>query len=199
MNDRIPTSATSPANQASSSERGIDRLFAEMEAMYGSKMADLWAGTDIERVKEVWVEKLKPFAVHPGVVQGALKALDYHPNPPTLPVFLGLCRDAMRHVDEPAKALPHKLTEEELERARVAAESAVKVVKPIRGEAIDVHWGTHPAGHRHLKAIFEAAEKDRRFRPCVEEMVKNGVCTADGHLLKSYSLGQWHAVHRSAA
>jgi len=198
MNDRMPTSATSPANQPSSGERGIDRLFSEMAAMYGSKFADLWVGADIEEVKAKWVEKLKPFAAHPGVVQAALKALDFHPNPPTLPVFLGLCRDAMRHVEEPTKALPHKLTQEDHDRIAKAARDAKRAVERSDMDKVEF-WATHPRSHAHLRFILDAAANDRRFQPCIESMVKNGICTEDGHLLKSYREGQWWpVVHRAA-
>ena len=193
-------SETSPARPSVSSERGIDRLFAEMAAMYGAKFADLWAGCNIEDVKAMWVEKLKPFAAHAGVIQSAMKALEYQPNPPTLPVFLGLCRDAMRHVDtSPPSALPHKLTAEDHERARQTAEEVSRVVKPINGEGFNRHWATHPQCDRHLRFILEAATRDARFAACVTEMVRDGICTADGKLLKAYRDGAWSPVQRRAA
>jgi hypothetical protein len=170
-----------------------------MAAMYGSKFADLWAGTDIDQVKAKWVEKLKPFAAHPGVVQAALKALDFHPNPPTLPTFVGLCRDAMRHFDTTPAALPYKPTPEDEERARNAAASAAKMIKKISGDGIDRHWATHPKSVTHLKFIFDAANRDQRFAACIAEMVEKGICTEDGHLLKYYRDMQWFPVVRRAA
>lgn len=199
MNAPTPLHATSPANQPASNERGIDRLFGEMAAMYGSKFADLWAGCDIEQVKAKWVEKLKPFAAHPGVVQAALKALDYHPNPPTCPTFVGLCRDAMRHVETSPAALPYKPTAEDEERARQAAASAAKAIKKINSDGINEHWATHPTSIAQLRMILEAAENDRRYRPCVTKMVQDGICTEDGHLLKTYRDQQWWPVVRRAA
>lgn len=198
MNAPIPLNATSQANQPASSERGIDRLFGEMAAMYGSKFADLWAGCDIEQVKAKWVEKLKPFAAHPGVVQAALKALDYHPNPPTCPTFVGLCRDAMRHVDTSTPALPYKPTAEDEERARQAAQEASKAIKRRVSDGIDSFWATHPKGHLHMKFIREAAAKDQRFRPCIAEMVEKGVCTEGGHLLKVYRDSAFYPVSARA-
>lgn len=199
MNAPIPMNATSPANQPASSERGIDKLFGEMAAMYGSKFADLWAGTNIEQVKAKWVEKLKPFAAHPGVVQSALKALDYHPNPPTLPTFVGLCRDAMRHFDPTPAALPYKPTAEDEERARQAAKQAARVIKRRASDGIDTFWATHPRSHMQMKFIRDSAQNDARFRQCIDEMVEKGICTEEGHLLKTYRDGQWWPVVRRAA
>lgn len=199
MNAPIPKNATSQANQPASSERGIDRLFAEMAASYGSKLADLWAGADIEHVKAKWVEKLKPFAAYPGVIQSAINALDHHPNPPTLPVFLGLCRDAMRHIEEPTPALPHKLTAEDHQRAVEAAEGIKRVLKRKVEDGIDKHWATHPRCHEQLKAIFEAAANDARFRPCIDQMIADGICTPEGKLLKVYNGGRFIDAGRYAA
>lgn len=199
MNAPLPLSATLPGNPAVSNERGIDRLFAEMEAMYGAKFADLWAGTDIERVKAKWVEKLKGFADHPGVIQKAIDALDERPYPPTLPEFIGLCREAAKRIGTPTPALPHKLTGEDHDRIRETAEAAISGMKAKNRDGIDQHWATHPRSAMHLKFIFDAAKNDARFRPCIAEMVKDGICTDGGCLLKSYRDGQWWPVHLRAA
>jgi hypothetical protein len=200
MNAPLPANATSRANQPASSERGIDRLFAEMAAMYGTKFADLWAGCDIESVKAKWVEKLRGFSDHPGVIQKAIDALDERPNPPTLPEFLSLCREAARRMGTTTSALPYKPTPEDEERARMAAASAAKVIKTKVSDGVDAHWATHPRSYEHLRAVFDAAAKDPRYQTCVDLLVKDGICTADGrHLLKSYRDGQWWPVHRRAA
>ena len=191
MNAPIPLNATSQPNPSASGERGIDRLFGELEALYGSKFADLWAGTDIERVKAKWTEKLRGFAEHPGVIQKAVDALDESPTPPTLPEFLGLCRDAAKRMWPVNQALPYKPSAEDEERFRRAVASAAKVVEKINSDCIEVHWATHPKTPDHLRYIFDAAKRNKRFVPCIAEMVKNGICTADGHLIKLYRDQQW--------
>lgn len=199
MNAPLPLNATSQGNPAVSNERGIDRLFAEMAAMYGSKFADLWAGADVEQVKAKWVEKLKGFSDKPGVIQQAINALDDHPFPPTLPEFLTLCRNAARRIGDGTKALPHKLTDEDHARIKSAAEAAIGGMKAKHSDGIDTHWATHPRGETHLKFIFDAASNDQRFRHCIAEMVSDGICTDDGHLLKSYRDGSWNPVRQKAA
>lgn len=189
MNARMPLNATSPGNRAVSNERGIDRLFGEMASLYGAKFADLWAGTDIERVKEKWVEKLKGFADHPGVIQRAMDALDDRPFPPTLPEFLTLCRNAARRIGDDVRAIPYKMTGEDHDRVKATAEAAISGMKAKNRDGIDHHWATHPRSHMHLKFIFDAAKNDQRFRVCVSEMVRDEVCSDGGSLLKVYRDG----------
>lgn len=198
MNDRMPTNATSPANQPASSERGIDRLFGELESLYGSRFADLWAGTDIERVKAKWTEKLRGFADHPGVIQKAVDALDERPSPPTLPEFLALCRDAARRMGSAQAALPHKMTREDHERVSQAARDAKRAVEKADMDKVEF-WATHPRSHHHLRCIIVAAKNDHSFEKHVETMVKTGVCTTEGHALKLYRDGAWVPVQRQAA
>lgn len=195
MNDRLPTSAISPPNHSASSERGIDRLFGELEALYGSKFADMWAGADIERVKAKWTEKLLGFADHPGVIRQAVDALDDRPSPPTLPEFMSLCRDAARRAGTAHRALPHKPTPEERQHQHELAKRLGDVMGAKKSaDGIDEHWATHPRSQHHLRFIFDAAANDKRFGKCIDQMVADGICTADGKLLRSYSGGTWQAA-----
>ena len=100
-------------------ESWINRLFSHFEALYGSKFANLWQGTDIANVKRLWAEKLSGFEDKPKAIKLALDALDERPFPPTLPEFLVLCRTAARRIgtDTPPM-LEHKFTEEEMQRNR---------------------------------------------------------------------------------
>lgn len=68
----------------------IDSLFAQFEPLYGARLADMWRGSDIARVKEVWREALYGFRV--GEVKAGLLACRAKPWPPTLPDFLLMCR-----------------------------------------------------------------------------------------------------------
>lgn len=173
----------------------ISKIFAKLEGRYGSLFIDRWRGCDMANVRETWAEELGPFRDKPDCIAYALKSLAAQQFPPTLPEFLAACR---RAPEKEVPALPYKPTAEDHERARIAAEKAAQVVKKI-SDGIDKHWATHPRSHLQLKAIFEAAANDSRFRPCIEQMVKNGICSADGHLLKQYRDGQWFQVHRCAA
>lgn len=141
-----------------------------------------------------WGDKLAGFADQPERIDYALKTLPE--EPPSLPQFVKMCNSA------PAKEVPalrYVPTAEDEERAREAAAQAAKAIKKISGDGIDVHWATHPRSVAQLRAIFEAASHDKRFAPCIAEMVEKGICTDDGHLLKTYRDGQWWPVVRRAA
>lgn len=99
-------------------ESWINRLFSHFEALYGSKFASLWQGTDIANVKRLWAEKLSGFEDKPKAIKLALDALDERPFPPTLPEFLTLCRTAARRIGNDTPLLEHKFTEEEMHRNR---------------------------------------------------------------------------------
>lgn len=151
----------------------------------------------MDNVRSTWAEELGNFEDKPECIGHALKVLASSKFPPTLPEFLEACRNAPR---KEAPALRYVPTAEDEERARQAAASAAKVIKKIGGDGIDTHWATHPKGALHLKYIFDAAKNDARFRPCVAEMVRDGICTEDGKLLRRYEgMGQWSTVSRSAA
>jgi len=82
--------STSRPKSSESPESGIERLFAELEGMYGSKFADAWRGCDLNNVKSVWTRRLKGYSR-----DELLRGVDACENlrfPPTLPDFLQLCR-----------------------------------------------------------------------------------------------------------
>lgn len=198
MNDRLPAtqSATSQANQRALPESWIEKIFSKFEARYGSLFLDRWRGCDMENVRATWAEELANFEDKPECIGHALRVLAASKFPPTLPEFLEACRQAPR---KEAPALRHVPTAEDEERARQAAAEAAKVIKKISGDGIDTHWATHPKSVQQLKFIFEAAQRDKRFVPCIDQMVHDGICTQDGHLLKAYRDQQWWPVVRRAA
>lgn len=102
----------------------INKLFARMSAMYGIRFLDMWKGTDLEEVKAVWAEKLAGFYEMPGCIKAAIDSCDDRPWPPTLPEFLGLCRDAARRLGNQQRAL---------EAPRMSREEARKRLDEIMG------------------------------------------------------------------
>ena len=109
----------------------IAKIFDQMSAMYGSKFADLWRGSDLATVRRVWAEKLAGFETMPGAIKEALAALDSKPFPPTLPEFLALCREAgTRHVQQ-RPMIEYKATPEEQERAKEAQRAVADTVKQM--------------------------------------------------------------------
>ena len=68
----------------------IEKLFDRMAALYGNKFADMWRGSDVAMVKELWAQELGKLT-RDEVTKGAqaLMTLEW---PPTLPQFIKLCR-----------------------------------------------------------------------------------------------------------
>jgi hypothetical protein len=73
------------------SEKWVRALFQRFSTMYGSKFTTMWADVPMEAVIATWREDLA--GVTPEQVRKALDHLKANnPFPPTLPEFLGLCR-----------------------------------------------------------------------------------------------------------
>lgn len=197
MNDRLPAlNATSPPTVSALPESWISKIFAKFEARYGSLFIDRWKDCNMANVRDTWAEELANFEDKPECIGYALKVLATSKFPPTLPEFLEACRQAPRKEDPALRYVP---TAEDEERARQAAASAAKAIKKIGGDGIDTHWATHPRSVAQMRMIFDAARRDHRFAPCIAEMIKDGICTEDGHLLKTYREGEWWPVVRRAA
>lgn len=169
----------------------VARIFQAMQGNYGTRFLNQWKtgqtladGTDagVKNAMAFWAEKLGGFADQPERIKRTLDSLPA--DPPSLPQFVELCR-AARQNDKPAIA--HKLTNEERQHQSEMAKRLGDVVGAGKlRDGIDAHWATHPRSAAHLAFIFDAAKKDKRFQPCIEQMVSDGICTAEGRLLKAY-------------
>lgn len=193
MNDRLPTSVTSPPIASALPDGWISRIFSKLEGRYGSLFIDRWRDCDMANVRETWAEELAGFRDKPEAIAYALRALSDQPFPPTLPEFLAACRRAPAK-DAPA-LLPHKPTPEQRQHQHELAKRLGDVMGAKKiADGIDEHWATHPRSQHHLRFIFDAAANDKRFGKCIDQMVADGICTADGKLLRSYSGGTWQAA-----
>lgn len=74
----------------------VDRLFAELLAMYGKHWLDMWADTDVDAVKASWAAALA--GLDGECICLSLDALrsQGRPFPPTQPEFVALCRQFVR-------------------------------------------------------------------------------------------------------
>jgi len=116
-------------------DRWIARIFQELQGNYGSRFLNQWKtgqqspdGEDIgiKNAMATWAKKLGGFAD----MSDAIKAvLDYLPSdPPSLPEFVNLCREAGRRLSENVKRIEYVPTEEEKQRAAYAAKAASKAI-----------------------------------------------------------------------
>lgn len=180
-------SVTSPANQSALPEAWIEKLFQKFEDFYGAKWAAQYGSFPRNRVMRTWAEELAGFADKPGAIGRALDAQKANPFPPTLPEFLTLCREAAKRIGNDKPALTHKPTAAELEHQRDMAKRLGDVIGAGKlRDGIDEHWATHPRSAMQLGMIFDAAKRDSRFQPCIDQMVADGICTESGQLLKAY-------------
>lgn len=76
---------------AATATKTVERLFARMALMYGSKFADQWAGINPADVKKCWSEEIAAYPIDQ--IAAAVKALTTKKWPPTLPEFLELIQD----------------------------------------------------------------------------------------------------------
>ncbi len=194
MSEALAESVTSPGNPSAFPEpralpgAWIEKLFQKFEDFYGAKWAAQYGNFPRERVKRTWAEELSGFSDTPSAIGKALDAQKSSAFPPTLPEFLALCREAAKRIwHATVPALPHVPTAEERDHQR---EMSLRLGEAVGSgklrDGIDAHWATHPRSDMHLRFIFDAAKNDKRFLPCIEQMVADGVCTADGYLLKAY-------------
>lgn len=173
-------------------ESWIDRIFSKMQGRYGSLFMDRWKGCDLKSIKETWAEELAGFLDRPECLAYALQSTADCQFPPTLPEFIAAARRAPR---KEAPALPHKLTDEERKHQGEMAKRLGDAIGAGKlQDGIDAHWATHPRSTMQLDMIFDAAKRDPRFQPCIEQMVADGICTAEGRLLKAYRNQQFERV-----
>lgn len=150
--------ATLPARPSALPENWIARLFDQMTGLYGSKLADLWAGSDPATVRRVWGESLAGFYDKPEAIKAALSGLDSKPFPPTLPEFKQMCRDEARRIGNDTKAIEYKPTKEEQERAAQMIEKAAKAVS-ARDTRDHRQWVDALIERREAGEILSAAQE----------------------------------------
>lgn len=182
-------SVTLPGRLSVLPDAWIEKLFQKFEDFYGAKWAAQYGDFPRDRVKRTWAEELGGFSGD--AIAKALDAQKAGKFPPTLPEFIELCRDAARRIGtSSAPALTHKQTPEEVDHQRVMAKRLGDSIGAGKiHDGIDTHWATHPRSAAHLAFIFDAANRDQRFKPCIEQMIEDGICTTEGKLLKTYRAG----------
>lgn len=101
----LTTNETSQPKVSALPDAWITRIFATMAGLYGSRFADLWAGTDLTIMKALWAGKLAGFIDRPDVIKAALAACEERETAPNLPQFLAMCRTAANASRKPAERL----------------------------------------------------------------------------------------------
>jgi hypothetical protein len=169
-------------------DKWVNYIVKELQGAYGQQFAGKFSKVDsgvdvgIENFKESLATRLGGFIDHHEALRYALDNLpDSHC--PNVPEFHKLAQAAPR---KKVTALTYTPSPADEEKAKAIIAKAAAEMKPKLSGGIDVHWATHPRTEMHLRLVFDAAKRDDRFQSCIEQMVSDGICTADGRLLKSY-------------
>jgi hypothetical protein len=93
----------------------VERLFAKLLTLYGTRFADMWRGVAVEDVKKTWGAALARYPLE--TIRDALvKLTSSSTYPPTLPEFVALCESCYRPA--PQKALTLELPPPDPEAAQ---------------------------------------------------------------------------------
>lgn len=68
----------------------MDKLFMRMATMYGRGWSDMWAGLNLQEVKQAWAEDLYGYSGEE--IKTGLEACKGRKFPPSLPEFQEMCR-----------------------------------------------------------------------------------------------------------
>lgn len=84
-----------------------ERIFAKLTVTYGQRFLGLYAGVDLQAVKDDWGHELRAYAQSPDALKHALSILPVD-KPPTVLEFRQLCRSAPQYVTQqlPAPRTP---------------------------------------------------------------------------------------------
>lgn len=61
----------------------------------------------------------------------------------------------------------------------------------MKGPSDPLGWATRPASEVALRAVFDAAGKDRRFAAIKAKLIKDGIASESGKLLLRWQNNAW--------
>lgn len=100
----------------------VDRLFAKLTLTYGQRFLGLYAGLDLQAVKDDWGATLAVFAQNPDAIRHGIENLPCD-QPPNALQFRDICR---RRPDAAPKALPAPKADPERLAAQLRRLGALK-------------------------------------------------------------------------
>lgn len=86
----------------------VDKIFAKLAVTYGQRFLGLYAGLDLQAVKDDWGYELRAYAQSPKAIAHALENLPTD-KPPTVLEFRQLCRGAPHYIEAPKLESPRSL------------------------------------------------------------------------------------------
>ena len=174
----------------------VDRIFARLIGIYGAqfkaKFSQVEDGVDIGLMlaKEAWANELGGFADMPESIAYALEHLPTERAPNALE-FRDICRRAPRK-SEAVAAVEYKPTAEDVARHKEMSHKATAAVKAKEFDGL--HWAKFPVSRKAMEYVYDGKKHARRFPQLAnifDSHVANGVCTAEGNMLKKWNGYEW--------
>lgn len=128
-------------------ERWVVKIFSELQGNYGTRFLSQWQtgqalpdGRDAGLVNAMamWARKLGGFSDQHQAIRSVLDSLPE--NPPSLPEFVSLCREAARRLTASAPRLGHKPTAEDKARAEEAAKRVREATNSLNPRKDQLAW-----------------------------------------------------------
>jgi hypothetical protein len=184
----------------------VAKIFRELQGNYGTRFLNQWrSGLMTEDGKHdagvlsamgVWGRNLAGFTDRPEALFAVLAHLP--PDPPTLPAFVTLCRDAAIRLGGNAPRLEHRMTPEEREKADEAAKAANQAID--RSGVDPLAWAKHPRSQTALDAVVKTAPAHKGLQRVFAKLIAEGVADEDGTLLRRYcGMERWETLRAARA
>lgn len=147
-----------------------DRLFERFTALYGaSKMANAWPAEGAHEARQAWEEQLRRFS--PVVIRKAIQSLIDTAGewPPTLPQFVGTCREFNRQEQSPALPAPSPTNPAMV--AQQLGKVADIIAKPPGHDFM--RWARYPRSEHAVRLLLRGAANDQRLRDILRQHLAN--------------------------
>jgi hypothetical protein len=166
----------------------VEELFRKLSSYFGSRLADMWRGSEIDAVKREWgvaLAKLSRAEWKAGV--GALISLKY---PPTLPEFWGICKQTRLYeaasestqITDQTRASP-EVVEANMKRIREAKAPLMQPKEPTAEWAYRLLMRGESDSGKPLPYEVIHCASDAIFSQAGRKVVENCV---DAELAESY-------------
>lgn len=148
----------------------IQKIFVTLQGSYGTRFLNMWKtgqvlpdGNDagVVNAMNLWAEKLGGYVDRPDVIKKVLESLPH--DPPTLPQFVDLMRQAWTPAQTPA--LEHKFTEAQL------AENKKRISKILQDfrSTMEKRHGHHGDNRQSDRDTESQVPANRRSRVAISD------------------------------
>lgn len=158
-----------------------ERIFARLQALWGTKFLQLWRGADMAEVYATWDQALRGVASER--IGAALKDCEAMDQPPTLPVFLRMCREQQVPSHTPQIGYAGPATTPEQARENLARIKTMLAEVGAAGRRDPLHWAKHPRSVHAVLLMAQGAKRHAGLREVLRGHVEDAgdrIQTDDG-------------------